>query len=105
MTWPPKQDFDHSRNRSDESLTLETSALESLYDGQITVSTLLIKIKYTITTGGRETLALFVCLFVYLFTCFVLFCFVISEKKNLSPETTTHETPTSFLMKFEVCGG
>ena len=33
--------------RSDEGLTIETSALETLYGGQITSSTQLIKPRYT----------------------------------------------------------
>ena len=38
-------------NRSDEGLTLETSALESLYGGQFTLSTQLIKPNYNVATA------------------------------------------------------
>jgi len=43
------------RYRSDEGLTLETSALESLYGGQFTLSTPLILPKFLCTTPHRRS--------------------------------------------------
>ena len=44
--------------RSDEGLTLETSASESLYGGKFTLSTLLIKPNYTVDTDLLSHLVL-----------------------------------------------
>ena len=45
----------NSSIRSDEGLTLETSALESLYGGQFTLSTPLILPKFLCTTPHRRS--------------------------------------------------
>ena len=50
----------NSSNRSDEGLTLETSAFESLYGGQFTLSTQLIKPNYLVLKKQSVVLTMFI---------------------------------------------
>ena len=81
--------------RSDEGLTLETSASESLYGGQFTLSTQLIKPNYLVILPPTQHhsffrnlpplfICHFVCLFVCLSVCFLSVCQSVSWSVCLS---------------------